>query len=155
MKKLLLSISALTLALSFSSAGTSHAAEIKAANFTEQAGKTITGYDTAGAAGNATPIGQLSSNVALAAKSDTGGYVIITTHRNGTKAFGTGSDSTTLYSATIDKTKIGNPEIKEPTAARAADNFFTETTDDDGNVIKREEKDAAVTGDLTGVWKAM
>ena len=155
MKKLLLSISALTLALSFSNAGTSHADEITEADFTNQAGKTITGYDALAVGGNATPIGQLSSNVALAARSDTGGYVIITTHRNGTKAFGTGSDSTTLYSATIAKANIGDPTIDQPEKARAADNFFTEVKDDDDVVTGKTEKDAKDSGTLEGFWKAM
>lgn len=156
MKKLLLSISALTLALSFSSAGTSHADVIEDADFADQAGKTITGFDAAGATGNPTVIGKLSSNVALAAHNNSAGYAIVTANKNGTKAFGTGSDSTAIYSVNIKKEDIGDPKIEQPAAPLADGSFYEDEKDGDGEPTGEKTASKGKGASIAdGFWKAM
>ena len=71
-------------------------------------------------------IGKTSSGVAVGAFVVTSGagYAIITQHKSGTKMFGSSFDSTSIYTAPIDSTKVGvagGNVLSVPTTATSAD----------------------------------
>ena len=153
MKKLLLTL-AIAAPLAFASFSYADddpdAGKITDAKFS-QAGGQIVGL-TGAADDVKTPIGKLSSGVALAANTADTGYALITVHKNGTKAFGTGHDSTAIYTANIAKGSIGKLEdgdVKAPAKAAAEGSFYA--TSDDG---KQTAESTAEPFDGTD-WKAM
>jgi len=76
---------------------------------------TITGSNLYGAKGASTAattssplIGKTSTGVGVGWKTDPAGYALATQHKNGTKAFGSSFDSTSIYSKTV--TTVGTAE---------------------------------------------
>ncbi|WP_020676437.1 hypothetical protein [Geopsychrobacter electrodiphilus] len=88
-------------------------------------GKTVYGDSTDASATNvnAALIGKTSSGVGCSIKSTTLGYAAVTQHLNGTKAFASSNDSTSIYSkvvtagtATSNFTNIGTTDFASWTA---------------------------------------
>ncbi len=123
MKKIIiLNIAALFIAsVSFAAitSATSHDISSTFAN----AGLSVKGDGGPVASTNAANIGKLSTKVELAWKCDPNGYAIYTQHQQGTKAFGTSYDSTSIY--TKDAT-AGTPV--GPTMTTGSDSFTGWTT---------------------------
>jgi hypothetical protein len=59
-------------------------------------------------------IGKTSTGVGVGLKSTSLGYCLVTQHVNGTKAFGSAHDSTSIY--TINVTTIGTAQVTLPSA---------------------------------------
>ncbi len=68
-------------------------------------GKTLHGADAATADENDALIGKLSSGVALSMTTNENGYALATQHKNGSKAYASSYDSTSIYSE--DVTTVG------------------------------------------------
>lgn len=133
MKKIILS----GLMLAFAASNV-HAAATGNISFGDgsNAGKSI--YGTATAAGTeGEPIGKLSTNVSLAFNTGTEDYAIITQHKNATRAYGTASDSTSIFQSLVAK----GAETVAPTNNSVEDVFLKQTKDEDGNVTGTEPND--------------
>jgi hypothetical protein len=68
-------------------------------------GKTLHGADAATADADSPSIGKLSSGVALSMTTNANGYALATQHKNGSKAYASSYDSTSIYSK--DATTVG------------------------------------------------
>jgi hypothetical protein len=64
-------------------------------------------------------IGKTSTGVGVGIKSTTVGYAVVTQHKNGTKAFGSSFDSTSIYSAPV--STVGTSFLVIPGTADSAD----------------------------------
>lgn len=111
MKKIFLA----TIALTFMSSSVFAAGSLTMAFTTT--GKTLYGAK-ASASASSTVIGKTSTGVGLGLLTNASGYAIVTQHQNGTKAFGTNFDSTSMFS--VDATK-GTVKLGVPTAITTAD----------------------------------
>ena len=65
-------------------------------------------------------IGKLSTGVGVGWKTETGGYALVTQHKNGTKAYGTSYDSTAIYQYK-GEVSPGSPALAVPTATDTSD----------------------------------
>ncbi|MEI6702160.1 MAG: hypothetical protein WCL71_01330 [Deltaproteobacteria bacterium] len=104
----------------FAAAGTSQTMDTDLTASTKL-GKSLYGDKTAAAATTAL-IGKTSTGVGVGVLTSAAGYAIVVQHLNGTKAFGTSFDSTSMFS--IEATK-GAAKLAVPTAVTTAD--FTAT----------------------------
>lgn len=104
----------------------------------DEAGKQV--YVDGGTGGVNKPLGKLSKGVALGIKSDANGYAIITQHQQGTMAYGTGHDSTSLYRHDVNVGVWVTEGLG--TDASGAGNFF-EIDADTGKITEK------------GSWKQM
>lgn len=85
-------------------------------------GKTIYGATSGTATTSSPQIGKTSTGVGigiLCVATTGAGYSLVTQHMNGSKAFGTSYDSTSMYS--IDVTTVGTAMKTVPTAITTAD----------------------------------
>lgn len=78
-----------------------------------------------GAASGTGLVGKSSSGVGVGMLTSATGYAVVTQHVNGTKAFGTSYDSTSIYSQNV--TTKGVPVLTVPTAITTA-NFTSWTS---------------------------
>jgi len=65
-------------------------------------------------------IGKMSTGVGVGWMTETGGYTLVTQHKNGTKAYGSSYDSTSLFQTVSDATP-GTPILAVPTATDTTD----------------------------------
>lgn len=82
-------------------------------------GKTVYGAKTGTATAASPLIGKTSSGCGVGIFTNSTGYSIVTQHVNGTKAFGTSYDSTSIFSH--DVTTKGTAYLAIPTAITTAD----------------------------------
>ncbi|ABK99271.1 hypothetical protein Ppro_1657 [Pelobacter propionicus DSM 2379] len=73
-------------------------------------------------AATAALIGKTSTGVSVGLLTSSLGYAVVTQHKNGTKAFGSSYDSTSVFSSTVTE---GTALLTVPTAITSAD--FTGT----------------------------
>lgn len=107
------------LALFVASAAFAAGAASTKASF-DTAGKKVVG--TGGPATNAS-IGKLSTKVALGWNTDANGYAVNTQHQQGTKAYGTSFDSTSIY---VDDVTVGTEvDVPGTTGSDAFDGWTT------------------------------
>ncbi len=82
-------------------------------------GKTVYGTKTGTATADSPLIGKTSSGVGIGLYTNSQGYSVVTQHTNGTKAYGTSYDSTSIFSH--DVTKKGTAYLEKPTAITTTD----------------------------------
>ncbi len=81
-------------------------------------GLTVYGSKTAATALITDPlIGKTSTGVGVGAKTASTGYAIVTQHKNGTKAFGSSMDSTSVYTIPVTVTSGANVATTSPSNA--------------------------------------
>ena len=87
-------------------------------------GKTVWAASTGTAAATDTLIGKTSTGVGVGIRTLVTGYALTTQHVNGTKAYGSSYDSTSIYFLDVDT--VGTPKLGTPTQVDTTD-FVTWT----------------------------
>lgn len=87
-------------------------------------GMELVGYTAGSATGAQTKISQMSNNVYITAEYNTNGYCLSTYHSQGTKAYGTGYDSTSIFWAGVGENALTTGTFVVPSSS-AADEAFT------------------------------
>ena len=89
----------------------------------QSGGQSLTGYTTADNSGTPTPISRMSNNVYITAQYSDTGYALATYHSQGTKAYGTGYDSTSLFWAGVGENCIANSCFTVPSSSVSDEAF--------------------------------
>lgn len=113
---MIIALSMLAASTAFATAGTSQTMDSTLTG-SNKLGKSLYGDKTAATASTAL-IGKTSTGVGVGILTSSTGYAVVTQHQNGTKAFGTSYDSTSMFS--IEATK-GTAKLTVPTATSSAD----------------------------------
>ena len=82
-------------------------------------GLQLVGYTATSATGAQTKISRMSNNVYVTAEYNANGYTLSTYHSQGTKAYGTGYDSTSIFWAGIGENGITAGTFVAPTSSSA------------------------------------
>lgn len=120
--------------LSLFAASAAFSADVGASIDFDKAGLQVRGVNADGDKQN---IGKLSNGVSLAAYTSDVGYVLVTQHKSGVKAYGTSFDSTAIFSHDVDKNKALTGVTLDGDSYKAEDVFL----DEDGEAV--------------GEWKVM
>ncbi len=116
MKKMIL----LTIIMAFMASG-AFAGELTLSGQT--GGMQLYGTVLADGTGNQTPIARMSNNVYVTAQFSDTGYTLSTYHTSGTKAYGTGYDSTSIFWAGIGENCIVDSCFAVPSSSLSEEAF--------------------------------
>ncbi|WP_157039970.1 hypothetical protein [Pelobacter propionicus] len=122
MKKHIIFASMSLLVASSAFAGTSITMTSDLTSTSSKSGLTVYGDKSTATAATAALIGKTSTGVSVGLLTSSLGYAVVTQHKNGTKAFGSSYDSTSVFSSTVTE---GTALLTVPTAITSAD--FTGT----------------------------